>query len=325
MAQQTTAMRIFLASPGDVDQERNALARVLTDVNLALESLAPQHPVVLQLVRWETHVHPDFGDPQSVINEQLGDYDVFVGIMWKRFGTPTNDAGSGTEEEFRLAYARWRATGAPRILFYFSDVAMPANLSSAEVRQLGAVVNFREELGKQGLVKSYASPDEFPDVVRRDLIRLVGRILHANDSGETDTRASSPVGPDLTLDFLRPQMLGLAHEYERIRAEMPAGDHRTGSLEAVAARMRALAEDVYPMLGELAGSTSPGQRMAAVSLLEVIPNGEYLDWLTRRLEPEAEAAFLQYHAAAALLQAVRELDPSFSSKLATAVGEALAA
>ncbi|MEA2716526.1 MAG: hypothetical protein QOI99_843, partial [Actinomycetota bacterium] len=55
------------------------------------------------------------------------------------------------------------------------------------------------------------------------------------------------------------------------------------------------------------------------------PNGECLDWLTGRLEPEAEAAFLQYHAAAALLQAVRELDPSFSSKLATAVGEAVAA
>ena len=58
-----------------------------------------------ELVMWETDTFPSIGkDAQSIINEQIGDdYDIFVGLMWTRFGTPTPRAGSGTEEEFNLA------------------------------------------------------------------------------------------------------------------------------------------------------------------------------------------------------------------------------
>ena len=52
--------------------------------------------------KWEKDVFPAFGeDSQDVINKQIGtDYNIFVGIMWKKFGTPTSRAESGTEEEF---------------------------------------------------------------------------------------------------------------------------------------------------------------------------------------------------------------------------------
>ena len=39
-------------------------------------------------------------DAQDVINRQLGEYDIFLGIMNTRFGSPTHRADSGTEEEF---------------------------------------------------------------------------------------------------------------------------------------------------------------------------------------------------------------------------------
>jgi len=322
MATQAMTMRVFVASPGDVEPERDALARVLTDVNLALESLAPHHPVVLQLVRWETHVHPDFGRPQGVVNDQIRDYDVMVGIMWKRFGTPTGHAESGTEEEFRLAYDRWTAGGTPHILFYFSEAAMPVKLSSAEVGQLQKVVAFREELTQQGLVKSYASAGEFPDVVRRDLIRLVGRILNGEDGTTAGSAPPVAAGADLQVELMRPQITRLAEEYEHVRDTMSPGDRRTQAMEAVAARMRALAADVYPMLEELAGSASPGQRLAAVSLLEVRPNADYLDWVAARLQDGAEKPFLQYHATLALLQAVRELASSHRPELESAIAQA---
>ena len=62
-------------------------------------------------MRWETHAYPNFGiDAQDVINEQIpDDYDLFVGIMWCRYGTPTGRAGSGTVEEFERAKARYDA------------------------------------------------------------------------------------------------------------------------------------------------------------------------------------------------------------------------
>lgn len=113
-------IRVFVASPGDVTVERAALGRVVRDVNLAIDAFAPDRAIV-ELPEWETDVVPGMGRAQGVINRQIGDYDFLVGIMWRRFGTPTGVAGSGTEEEFRRAYRQWEATGSPEILFYFSS------------------------------------------------------------------------------------------------------------------------------------------------------------------------------------------------------------
>jgi hypothetical protein len=97
---------------------------------------------VLELVRWETHVHPDLGlDAQKVVNDQIGDYDIFVGVMWKRLGTQTTTAGSGTEEEFRRAYERWQKESLP-VLFYFCQAPFPPPRTKEEVEQLGKVGTF---------------------------------------------------------------------------------------------------------------------------------------------------------------------------------------
>jgi hypothetical protein len=77
-------VRIFAASPSDVPGERTQLAKVVQELNITLSALAPAAGIVLGLVGWETHVHPGFGrDPQAVVNQQIGAYDIFVGIMWR--------------------------------------------------------------------------------------------------------------------------------------------------------------------------------------------------------------------------------------------------
>ena len=46
-------------------------------------------------------------DGQDVINRQIEDkYDLFIGIMYTKFGSPTNRAESGTVEEFEIAYKK---------------------------------------------------------------------------------------------------------------------------------------------------------------------------------------------------------------------------
>ena len=79
-------VRVFVASPGDVDAERNTLPTVVQELNT---TIAPHKNCFLELVRWETHCTPEMGRPQGVINAQIGRYDIFLGIMWKRFGSPT--------------------------------------------------------------------------------------------------------------------------------------------------------------------------------------------------------------------------------------------
>src|SRR6478672_7433571 len=118
VAIQVKKVRIFVASPGDVQSERDQLFKVINELNLTISALAPEKGIVLELVRWETHVHPGVApDPQKVINSQIGDYDIFGGMMWKRMGTPTRTWQSWTEEELERAYAKWRKDNSFPVLF----------------------------------------------------------------------------------------------------------------------------------------------------------------------------------------------------------------
>jgi len=164
-----TPIRLFLSSPGDVEAERQRVHAVVVQIQHMLGS---RLGFFLELIEWETHVAGDMGRPQEVINSQIGDYDIFVGIMWKRFGTPTGIAESGTEEEFNSAYANWQQFKRPRILFYFSDVPYkPKNRDEKE--QWDKVFDFQEKMQEKGLVFNYQSPEKFADLLRDHLAKVL--------------------------------------------------------------------------------------------------------------------------------------------------------
>jgi hypothetical protein len=162
-------LRLFLSSPGDVEPERAKVRAVAEQVNRMLgDSLG----IVLEVIDWKTHVVPDMGRPQEVINEQVRDYDIFIGILWKRFGTPTGKAESGTEEEFNIAYANWQKFKRPRILFYFSQLPyVPKDY--AEAMQWAKVMAFKEQLQQKGLIRDYQTVEEFSDILREHLIKVL--------------------------------------------------------------------------------------------------------------------------------------------------------
>jgi hypothetical protein len=95
----------------------------------------------------------------------------------------------------------------------------------------------------------------------------------------------------------------LAVEYERIRGSMLPGDKRTRRMEVVVSKMRTLGLAAYPLRYELANSPSPGKRLFAIAILQVEPDYDMLDWLSRRLA--VEKPFVGYHALIAMLLAVR--------------------
>ena len=101
----TKIIKCLIASPGDVTQERDICETVFEDLNRELGSVLKFR---IESVRWEKDAHAGCGEyGQEVINRQFDDlYDLFLGIMYSRFGTPTPVAGSGTEEEFNIAYAK---------------------------------------------------------------------------------------------------------------------------------------------------------------------------------------------------------------------------
>src|ERR1700683_1063870 len=96
-------IRVFVGSPSELSEERIRLDEVIREVNLLTGVTLGLR---LESVKWETDTYPGIGvETQAVIDEQIGDtYDIFMGMLWTKFGTPTLDAGSGTEHEFQRAY-----------------------------------------------------------------------------------------------------------------------------------------------------------------------------------------------------------------------------
>src|ERR1043165_4314553 len=119
---QVGILRIIVASASDVQAERDSIPAIIEYLN---KSITEERGLRLELLRWEKDAYPSFHPegPQGTIDEVLNfnDCDIFIGIFWKRFGTPVKDGQSGTEHEFNLAYDLWVKTRRPQIMFYFKQ------------------------------------------------------------------------------------------------------------------------------------------------------------------------------------------------------------
>ena len=220
MARQETILTVFVASPSDVDEERNRLEEVIRDLNIAW---ARELGIRLDLVRWETHAYPSFGeDPQAVINEQIpDDYDLFIGLMWYRFGTPTGRSGSGTVEEFQRAKERFNSDpSALQLMIYFKDAPAPFSPSKLDHMQLAKVGEFRSRLGKEGALHwPFFTVDEFEKLARLHLTRYVQawrsrEVLPKQPKGELTKSAEESKEAILAEQDDEPGLLDLMEQFE---------------------------------------------------------------------------------------------------------------
>jgi hypothetical protein len=176
-------LRVFIACPGDVEDEKDRLEKLIR----TLQFDASNHGFILELVEWRQCV-PDLGVPQSIIFEQLKPeaWDIFIGILWTRFGTPsglyepgTQRELTGTEAEMLSAIDLYRAHARPRVLLYRS-MRPPKSLKDLQGAQLEAVDRFLKQCGASGkhpaLVKLYDQPDEFERLVSEHLRRVLAKI-----------------------------------------------------------------------------------------------------------------------------------------------------
>ena len=90
----------------------------------------------------------------------------------------------------------------------------------------------------------------------------------------------------------------LCLEYDSLRRTLPSGDERTRAMTRIIVKMRSLAPSLIEYLHIYKGSGSPGSRLAAIAMMQMIPRVADLDWLKGRFS--SEQPFLFYHAALAL-------------------------
>ena len=166
-------LRVVVASPSDVQEERDVLDKVVTEVN---RGVAADRGIRLEVARWETDAYPGFhpDGPQGLIDPilRITDCDLLIGIFWKRFGTATSDAESGTEHEIHVAHEAWKRSGAPQIMIYFNEQsAFPG--SSVGAVQWAHVLRFKENFPKEGLWWAYEGHTQFERLVRNHLTQYV--------------------------------------------------------------------------------------------------------------------------------------------------------
>lgn len=172
MSEQLTMLRVFLASPGGLENEREAIRAVVDEFN---KTEAVEEGFYFNLVTWE-EMPATRTRPQDKINEGLQRSDYFVLLLWDRWGSPTGDPEnrykSGVEEEFRLAEKCCDDEKHP-----MEDIAVVFKApSEAQMRdpgiQLQHVLDFRDELdtNKKIFYKQFDCIHNLESVFRGQLV-----------------------------------------------------------------------------------------------------------------------------------------------------------
>lgn len=162
--------KAFIASPSDTNRERELCDKVFMEISSSLGSI---YNFRIESLKWEADVRPSIQetDGQSLIFEQIGDtYEIFVGIMNKKFGSPTLKAGSGTEEEFNAAFDRRVNRKDIEVVFYFNDEP-PKSMSDIDTDELVKIYNFKKKLQPHGLYGTYNGSFDFEEKLRKNITK----------------------------------------------------------------------------------------------------------------------------------------------------------
>ena len=166
-------LNIFLASPGDLVDERRAAKGVVDEVALTARELNWS----LELLGWEDTL-PGAQRPQGAINEDLDKADLFVGLLWRRWGQPTGhpDYSSGFEEEFQRANEHRSKSRSPEMWLFFKDVDVGQLQDPGD--QLQKVLRFKEKCGleKKHFFKEFRTTEHWTEFFRSTLSRYVARL-----------------------------------------------------------------------------------------------------------------------------------------------------
>ena len=189
----------FLASPSDLPDERKAIRDVIAEFN---ESWAEALGYQVELLRWEDTAAGS-GRPQELINQDVDRCDLFIGLIYKRWGTPPDKDGkfsSGFHEEFERSMARHATSGSPEIALFFKEI--PKEFMEDPGGDLKRVLEFKEKLiaEKEILFKEFPKVRELEPLVRKKVIAYVNSVRAADADSEPSEVRTKPAEPEPETD-----------------------------------------------------------------------------------------------------------------------------
>jgi DNA-directed RNA polymerase specialized sigma24 family protein len=193
MSRQISVVTVFVASPGGLSAERKIVRDVVERLNA---NIARQLGAQLALVMWEDEV-PSFGRPQALINTRGDQADVFLGLIHRRWGSPTGEYSSGFEEEFERALYRRRRGRTPEMMLFFKNVDADSLADAGP--QLVQVLAFqrRVETDKEMLYSRFSDTAEWREQVSEALTSFL--INRRADEGVAEVAERLPPQRDANL------------------------------------------------------------------------------------------------------------------------------
>ncbi|QHP69995.1 DUF4062 domain-containing protein [Bradyrhizobium sp. LCT2] len=192
-------VKVFLASPGDLGRERSLAKEAVDEINETIGRTFGYH---VDLIGWEDTVSA-YGRPQALINKEVEQCEYFIGLMWKRWGTPPDSEGrftSGFEEEFELALSRRSSEGKPEISMFFKEI--PSDKLDDPGTGLQRVLEFRKQMitEKRVLFEDFKTEDDYQKKLRRALFRYLSNLRATNETSPDDSSVAPSAGQTSSKD-----------------------------------------------------------------------------------------------------------------------------
>ena len=163
-----TRYSVLISRPGDAGKEADAVCDALESINHAHSD---ETGIELKPLDWRRDSYADSGDePQKLLNKQIVEKsDIVIALFKARFGTPTNDYGSGTEEEIMLALEMGK-----KVMLYCWNPS--GDLSVEEKDGLEKIEALKRRLRGKVLYKSYTDASNLRSMLDFDLAMLLGEL-----------------------------------------------------------------------------------------------------------------------------------------------------
>ncbi|MFT9774360.1 DUF4062 domain-containing protein [Brevibacterium casei] len=188
-----TVIRVFIASPSDTAESRDAVERTLTRWNARRAETSGQ---ILLPVRYESHAVPTYetetADGQAVINKQLVEKaDIVIGLFESTLGSATPRSISGTVEEIEEA----RKAGI-KVHVYFSAAPVPQD----RLEEAAVVNEFKKTF--RGLYGTYDDHGELSEHITRAIDSDVAE-FDSNTPPPTQKGRANPIVQHINEPFTK--------------------------------------------------------------------------------------------------------------------------
>ena len=152
MGQDVRRYDILISCPGDIKAELVVIDSVVDRFN---QQFSDDLGIMLRIRHWaKSSFSESGGNPQALLNKQFVEKcDAAVALFWTRFGTPTDQYGSGSEEEVQIMLD----DGKQVFLGFSSKPIDPSMIDSDQYKALQA---FKAKYTDKGIYFCYSTDEE---------------------------------------------------------------------------------------------------------------------------------------------------------------------